>query len=108
MFTRIAYLIFALISYVVYLFAMTFFVFHLLDIDRFLKVMTFEFQIGLFGSICLDVALVAMFGIPHSATARIGFKEYCRRIVPSPCFGLLYAETKDRKRLNWRREYESR
>ncbi|WP_246839109.1 methyltransferase family protein [Leptospira wolffii] len=90
MFTRIAYLIFALISYVIYLFAMTFFVFRLLDIDRFLKVMTFEFQVGIVGSICLDVMLVAMFGIPHSVMARAGFKEYCRRIVPSHMERSLY------------------
>ncbi len=82
--TRLTYFIFAMISYVTYLFSMMVFVFRLLDITQFIEAITFEFQIGLIESICLDIALVAMFGIPHSVMARTGFKKYCRQIVPLP------------------------
>ncbi|WP_232420969.1 isoprenylcysteine carboxylmethyltransferase family protein [Leptospira sp. B5-022] len=73
-----------------YLLSTLIFVFRLLDLTRFIEALTFEFQFGLIGSICLDVALVAMFGIPHSVMARAGFKEYCRRIIPLPIERSLY------------------
>lgn len=82
--TRFAYFIFALISYVIYLLSAVVFVLRLLDITIFPGAIIFEFQLGLIGSICLDIALVAMFGIPHSVMARTGFKKYCRKIIPFP------------------------
>lgn len=83
-FTRIVYLTFALISYMIYLFSMIVFVLRLLDITQFMESISFKFQIGLIGSVCLDIALIAIFGIPHSVMARQGFKKYFRRIVPLP------------------------
>ncbi|WP_243396383.1 methyltransferase family protein [Leptospira hartskeerlii] len=81
---RITYIIFALISYMIYLFAMTVFILRLLDATQFLKVIAIEFQIELVWSIYLDIALIAMFGIPHSVMARAGFKKYFSRIIPLP------------------------
>lgn len=83
-FTRIIYLIFALTSYTIYLLSVIIFVLRLLDISQFLEGITFEFKIGLIGSICLNITLIAIFGIPHSVMAREGFKKYLRRIVPPP------------------------
>ncbi|WP_244243466.1 methyltransferase family protein [Leptospira andrefontaineae] len=83
-FIRIIYLIFALISYTIYLFSIILFVFRLLDATQFLDPFTFEFQIGLKESIFLNIGLIAIFGIPHSVMARPGFKKYCKRIIPLP------------------------
>ncbi|WP_246052657.1 methyltransferase family protein [Leptospira semungkisensis] len=81
-FSRLTFSIFALISYMIYLLGMMVFVLRLLDYAPFIKATTFGFQLGVTGSICLDIALVLLFGAPHSVMARPGFKKYCRRIVP--------------------------
>ncbi|TGL31364.1 isoprenylcysteine carboxylmethyltransferase family protein [Leptospira koniambonensis] len=82
--TRISYLIFALISYLIYLASMIIFAFRLLGIDQFLKEITVEFQLGLIGSIFVNITLIVIFGVPHSVMARAGFKKFCSRIVPLP------------------------
>ncbi|MEI7013444.1 methyltransferase family protein [Leptospira licerasiae] len=82
--TRISYLIFALISYMIYLFSTILFVLRLLDATQFLKPISPEFHIGLIESICLDITLVVIFGLPHSFMARPNFKKYCRKIIPLP------------------------
>ncbi|TGL63754.1 isoprenylcysteine carboxylmethyltransferase family protein [Leptospira sarikeiensis] len=84
MFIRLSYLIFALISYAIYLFSIIVFVFRLLDTTQFLKPISFEFQFGVIGSICINIALVLFFGVPHSVMARAGFKNFCRKIIPLP------------------------
>lgn len=83
-FTRLTYLIFALISYIVYLISTIAFVLRLLDVTQFYSVITFEFQVGLVESICFDIGLIAIFGIPHSVMARTGFKKFSRKIIPLP------------------------
>ncbi|MEI1279598.1 NnrU family protein [Leptospira venezuelensis] len=83
-FRRITYLIFALISYVIYLFSIVVFVLRLLDATQLMGPFAFEFQIGSSESICLNIGLIAIFGVPHSVMARAGFKKYCQRIIPLP------------------------
>ncbi|TGN00047.1 methyltransferase family protein [Leptospira dzoumogneensis] len=68
----------------IYLFSTVVFVFRLLDATQFMEAITFEFQIGLIGSIFLDIALIVIFSIPHSVMAREDFKKYCRRMIPLP------------------------
>lgn len=41
-------------------------------------------NIGMFGAVLIDVALVVMFGLQHSVMARPAFKRAWTRIVPAP------------------------
>ncbi|PKA16395.1 phospholipid methyltransferase [Leptospira haakeii] len=66
----------------IYLFSMIAFVLRLLDITQFFESIGSQLEIGLIGSICLDTALILIFGVPHSVMAREKFKKYLRRVVP--------------------------
>ncbi|TGJ98366.1 isoprenylcysteine carboxylmethyltransferase family protein [Leptospira langatensis] len=88
--TRILHFIFALIAYMLFVLSMITFVLRLLDATQFMEAITYEFQIGLAGSICMNIALLALFGVPHSIMARSSFKKYSQQIMPMQIERSLY------------------
>lgn len=81
---RVIYMTYAAIAYVIFFATFLYLIAFVGDFPIVAKTVDRGDQGELLAALAINVSLIAMFGIQHSAMARKGFKEVWGRLVPAP------------------------